>query len=816
MTGLWWRWSLRDLRRRWLLVATIALVIGLGTGTYAALLSTSAWREESNDASFSALDLHDLRIRLSTGSTVPAGTFTALVQRLPHADQVRGVRERLVLPTQLEAPGGVLAGGELVGTATTPGEEVDAVSQAAGAGLAATESQAAQGRGADDGVARVVLEYSFAIANDLPTSGDLVLPGGTTVHYVGLGQSPEYFLLAGGQGGPPFLADKGYAVVFTTLATAQELAGLPGRVNDVVLTLTDPAALRTVREELVAAVAELDPVVSADITGRRDLRTYRVLYDDIAADEQLWRAVALLVLAGAAFAAMNLTTRVVEAQRREIGIGMALGVPDRRLAVRPLLFGGEVALIGVAFGLLVGLVVGVPLRAVFTDIIPLPVWLTPFQPGVFAQAAALGFVLPFAAVLLPVWRAVRVQPIDAIRVGHLAGRRSSAPRMMPGLRLPGRSYHQVPVRNLLRTPRRTALTALGIAAAITTLVTTFGLLDTFGATIDGFEDESLRSAPERISVSLREFAPAQGGVVGDVAALPETGAVATGLLLGVTVSNGDRTLDVVVEVLGPDAPWTPSLSSGSAGRGIVLADKAAADLGVAVGDTVTVAHPRATPEGFATAETPVAVAGTHPSPTSILAYLDQPTGAIFGLDGVTNLLTVTPADGVGTDDVRRALLALPEVAATQSIRTTVDSMRSSMDELMGILRVAEAVTLLLALLIAFNTASIGMDERVREHATMLAFGLPVRTVLAMTTIETALVGVLGSALGVVGGYGMVQWITRATIPDVLPELQVTASLTTVTVVGAILLGVATVAAAPLLTVRRLQRTDIPATLRVVE
>jgi putative ABC transport system permease protein len=53
--GLWLRWTWRDLRGRWLLVTVIALVIALGTGTYAALLSTSAWRARSNDASFALL-----------------------------------------------------------------------------------------------------------------------------------------------------------------------------------------------------------------------------------------------------------------------------------------------------------------------------------------------------------------------------------------------------------------------------------------------------------------------------------------------------------------------------------------------------------------------------------------------------------------------------------------------------------------------------------------------------------------------------------------------------------------------------------------
>ncbi len=806
MSALWLRWSWRDLRRRWLLVATIALVIALGTGTYAALLSTSEWRRQSNDASFTLLHTHDLRVRLTPGTSVAEGTLADLVARLPHHEAVRGVRERLIVPTQVAVAPAVLASGELVGTATGPGEGVDEVSRSAGRALT----------GADDGTKAVVLETSFAMSNQLPAQGELTLSGGLRAQYVGLGQSPEYFLVSGGQGTLPFLSQKSYSVVFATLHTVQQLTGSAGRVNDAVLTVHDPALCAVLQQELRQALSQLRPQVSAEVTTTGDIDAYRVLYDDIAGDEQLWRIVALLVLAGAAFAALNLTTRVVEAQRREVGIGMALGVPSPALAVRPLLFGAQVALIGAALGIAVGWVLGLWLRGVFTDLIPLPIWLTPFQPGTFAQAAVLGFALPFAAVGWPVWRAVRLQPVEAIRVGHLAARHGSGARLLRRLPLPGRSYHQVPLRNLFRTPRRSLLTALGIAAAITTLVTTVGFLDTFTATLDASEGELLRTADDRVTVSLRGFPPDDGPEVAAVRSLPQVRAVSAGLLIPALASSGSTSVELITETLPADAPWTPSITAGVATGGIVLARKAAADLGVKLGDTIVLTHPQASAQGQRSTSTPLTVVGLHPNPMRALAYLDPGTAQIFGLPGRTNLLTIVPAAGTGTDDLRRVLLARPYVSAAEAGRTTVAGMRASLDEFFGILRVAAAVTLLLALLIAFNTASIGTDERAREHATMFAFGLPVRTVLGMTVVETALLGVVGTALGIVGGYGVLTWMTATTIPDVMPEIAVTATLSAGTVLAALLLGGVCVAAAPLLTVGRFRHTDIPATLRVVE
>ena len=81
-----------------------------------------------------------------------------------------------------------------------------------------------------------------------------------------------------------------------------------------------------------------------------------------------------------------------------------------------------------------------------------------------------------------------------------------------------------------------------------------------------------------------------------------------------------------------------------------------------------------------------------------------------------------------------------------------DSFRSALDAFTGILGVAAAITLLLAFLIAFNATSIATDERAREHATMFAFGLPRRSVVAMGMGENAVIGLLGTVVGVAMGF----------------------------------------------------------------
>ena len=100
------------------------------------------------------------------------------------------------------------------------------------------------------------------------------------------------------------------------------------------------------------------PVRRASSPTAADDPVRRALYEDAHNDQRTWNVFAFLILFGAAFAAFNLVTRMIESQRREIGVGMALGVPPRVLAIRPLLVGVQISVLGVLAGIGVGWLTG--------------------------------------------------------------------------------------------------------------------------------------------------------------------------------------------------------------------------------------------------------------------------------------------------------------------------------------------------------------------------------------------------------------------------------------------------------------------------
>jgi putative ABC transport system permease protein len=805
------RWSLRDLRRKWLQVGAIAFIIAIGVGLYAALGGTATWRYESNDASFAATGMYDLRVKATEGLDIEEGALLAALESLPDPRVVAQAEERLVFDTQVDASTAtesIRVPGRIVGldlSADGPALTSAAVADDAGRKLAA----------ADDGEPVALLERNFADYYGLRAGGTVRLGGGHSLDIVGVGMGPEFFFITTEDGG--FFAQANFAALFTSLTSAQEIAGRPGRVNDLVLTLHDGADIVNVRSQLQAVFDASTTGLGATVLTKDDEPAYQLLYDDIEGDRKFWNVFAGLILAGAAFGAFNLSTRMVEAQRRELGIGMALGANRWQLALRPMLVGIEIAITGIVLGIAVGALVVVLLRPVYTGMLPLPVWETGFQWAPFARGAALGFVIPLAATAWPVWRSVRMAPVDAIATTHRSPRNGLS-RLLRRLPWPRSAIRRMPFGNLLRTPRRTLLTALGIGAAVATLVAILGILDSFIGTMDRNEAEVVGDHPDRVVVGLDTIVLDDGPDVAAVGNAASVGDVTPVLqLTGRLTADGGEGFDVLIEAVDLDnGVWAPTVDGDTSATGIVIARSAADDLGVEVGDTVQLTHPDRADSGFVTTTNTLPVIGIHPSPFRFNVYLDRSLLPAFGADHLANELFVVPAAGHTTDDVERELFDLSGVGSVLPAATSSRVVRDSLEEFTAIFRVAEAFVLLLVLLIAYNATSINADERARERATLFAFGLPARRVMMLEIIEGLLYGALGTIIGLGLGVWINHWLITGVLSSTMPDMSMDVIVSAQTMLTAVTLGAIAVGAAPLLTLRRLRRMDVPGTLRVVE
>jgi putative ABC transport system permease protein len=250
---------------------------------------------------------------------------------------------------------------------------------------------------------------------------------------------------------------------------------------------------------------------------------------------------------------------------------------------------------------------------------------------------------------------------------------------------------------------------------------------------------------------------------------------------------------------------------------VMLSQAAAEDLHLRLGDKFILRHPvRVSETAVSLVETEVVLAGTHPSPMRPIAYMNADGASLFGMAGLANRATVVPAAGVDAEALRRTIFGLPGVVSAQPISNLATSLRDVVAQLTEVLNVVAVIALLLAVLVAYNSATISQDERTREIATMLAFGLPTRRVMASAVTESALIGLVGTAIGVAGGFAMVMWLVYWQLPSSMPDFGLQPVVGAGTLVTAAAVGIVAVALAPLLTWRRLTRMNLPATLRVVE
>lgn len=803
----WLRWSWRDLREHWIAVVAIALVLAIGTGVYAGLRGTSDWRRLSNDASFAAGNMFDLRAAANPGEFLDEGELSAAVAEMPSADDVVLVTERLVVDSQVEVDtddGRQLIRARVVGSGLDGEDVVGRV-------------WVRDGTAPSPGSGEAVLEAKFADFHGLDPTGALTIAGGERVGWTALGIAPEDFFVVGPEGS--IIAQADVATIYLDLDDTQDLIARQGQVNEVVIMLAPGADRDRVEQELSEAVAAVG-AGGVIVTDQDEADAFRILYEDIENDQQFFTALAVLILFAAALAAFNLISRIVEAQRREIGIGMALGVPRGQLAIRPLLVGVQIALLGVVLGIGVGLLVGAAMKGLFESVLPLPVYRTPFPFDVYALAAALGLIVPIVASAWPVWRAVSVEPIEAIRTGHLSAKPGRFTRLSKRIRLPGSSMNQIPLRNVLRTPRRTALTAGGVGAAIAALVAVLGMLDSFERAIDRGSAEVTKGDSERVLVQLDTFHPTDGEVVEQVTAASEVRRVdATLIVPAMALDGGSDAFELSIEILDfESAAWSPSFDGPDAApAGIVIAEKAADDLGVTTGETVIVEHPARSPDGaLVITRSEFEVSGVHPNPIRNFAFLDAAYAEVFGFTGLTNQLHAYPAPGVSRTEMQAALFTLDGVGTTQAVARISEAFDEAMETFVGFLVITSAFVLVLALLIAFNATRITVEERRRDHATMRAFGLPVRSVMATVMKESVIVGVLATVVGVLAGTWVLGWMLQSLAERTLPDFGITRYLSPSTLVIAGLIGIAAVTIAPLFLVRRVAKMDLPATLRVME
>lgn len=826
--GMWLRWSWRDLRARWVQVLAISLVIAFGTAVFTGMGGQKEWRLASADLSYEKLNMYDVHVELADNTYLDQAELEA---QLSGIASISRLETRLVVDKQVDATqdadNKILVDGTLYGVPVADGApHINSiyVDDESGRNLQATDSNTTS----------AIIEYKFARVYDLKPGDSIKIAGedDAMLDFVGTGHFPEYFVIIPEGGG--FFAEESFVAIFMPLDSLQNMVGRTGQVNDVVVQLESGADRDAVSALIKDTIAENFNNAGVTINYPEDDPVHKLLHEDPENDQAIWDMMAIFFLLGAALATFNLAGRMVQSQRREIGIGMALGVPRQWLALRPLLVGLQIALLGTAIGVVLGTIMSNLMADLVLEFSPLPYTQIDVNWGNFITGTAIGILMPVVATLIPTWRAIRVPPIDAIRSGHLIAKGGGWSKLLAYLPIPGKSFTQMPFRNLLRSPGRMILTVIGIGVAISMQVLFIGVLDSFRATMDKTAVAYEYQSAERFVVNLDDFYAENDPIVQDINTLSSEDGTAlfsqtqAQIVLGGQFKDGDGTaIDTMLTLQAMDSEiWVPDLIDGKLPTGaneIVISEKMANDLDIWAGDMANLEHPvleiptspTALPV-FRNETTAFKVVGIHNNPLRMLSYMNSTSRTEFGLPAVANQLVGVPTADVSQNTVRSTLFNQVGVGSVESISDYGDAFDEALELFVDALNIIQVIVLFLAFLIAFNTTSISVDERSREIATMFAFGLPIRTVTRMQILENVILGILGTLVGLGLGWITLTQSMGVRIEEQLADMNFIITITPQSLALAVILGVLVVGLTPLLNIRKMLKMNIPNELRIME
>jgi putative ABC transport system permease protein len=620
------------------------------------------------------------------------------------------------------------------------------------------------------------------------------------------------------------------------LPTAQRVLDKRGLVDEVDVKAAPGADALDLRDRIAASLPrDVEALTGQEVTddGTAAVRESLGIFTTV-----------LLVFAGVSvlvgsFVIWNTFNVLVAQRRREVALMRAVGATRRQVLTGVLIEAGLIGLVSGAIGIVLGVGLAVAIRSLLKLTgVELPTTTPAVETRTIVAALAVGLLVTLIAAVAPAWVATRVAPVEALRpagpasgaVGRVrltvgwiasgaglaalvacaavgnqrwltllatlmtfAGLVVAGPALARGIALladRGRRGNgwRMAARNIARNARRSAATALALTIGLTVVaavaVTAASLKESVSDAVSGGNrsDLILEPAGAGIGVSPSVAALLRGrGDVAVVVELRESAARVNGrdtLVTGMDTAGLDRVIDLGIE--------TGSLHALESGT-IIVSTTEADDLGVGVGDTVTVTFPES---GART----MRVAGTFTKGSLINASYVMPlpdfaANVTSKLDGAILMNNARGADPRSAKArIQAALVDYPNVKVNNPADITKEA-QHSVDQLLGIITALLLLAVVVAILGIVNTLVLSVVERTRELGLLRAVGGTRRQVRAIVRRESVLMALLGAftgiALGTISGIAL----SRALVDEGITKLAVPTTMLAVYLLVAAAVGV---------------------------
>jgi putative ABC transport system permease protein len=710
----------------------VAMVVMCGTASFISVLSALRNLQLTRDTYYSQYRFADFEILLERAPE----TAVFKVEEIPGVRQARG---RIVQDVTIDFPGeDEPRFGRII---SMPDHRAAVIND-----IAMISGRYFEPGGSNE----VILSDRFAKENGLEIGDRLNVKLETReypLRIVGLALSPEYiYVIRNLQELLP--NPRKFGIMWVSESFAESALDMTAARNNIVGSVDNLNDLDIILDQ---AQQLLNPY-GVFATVRKDQQiSNRFVEDEIRGLTITARIVPTTFLGISALIILVLLNRMVRKERTEIGLLKAYGYTDLAVAWYYLKFALTLAIAGCLGGFLVGQFFANQMIKIYVDIYQFPLLKARIYPDILSRS--MGIAIAFAALgaFMAARTAARIHPAESMRPeSPRAGHKTWIENMrVLWLRLSFSS--KMIVRNISRNKFRAGLNVFGVMVSCGLLIMGFFTMDALDFMLD-----YQFSATQREDVKVSFYRELGKGALYDIQRMDHVTRAEPLLQYPFTVRAGWREKDVPVIGLPRNAQLQVLTDSKHrpvdiGEQGLIVSDRLARELGVAVGDLVELK--------------PLMGRVTKPKNVIVTKIVAQYLGmsAYMNLDALSRVLDEPFAANavlVRTDTGKEDALSylLKDVPAIASVDIKMESYYNLVNTLSKNMAVMNTMLVFFSGVIAFsiiyNVTTVALAERQRELASLRVLGFTRAEVGSILYNENFILGFIGIVLGIPFGIAL--------------------------------------------------------------
>lgn len=532
-----------------------------------------------------------------------------------------------------------------------------------------------------------------------------------------------------------------FGIVMMPQRLAQNALGYPQGINQVVVVFEKASN----REAVIKEIRQiLKPYGNLSDYSRERQLSHAVLKGELDGLRTSATFVPGLFLGIAAVIQFMILSRLIRAQRVQIGVMKAMGCSNWEVIWHYTGYALLVAGCGLVFGLALGLVAAQGLSAIYAMYFNLPEAIKGYNGQVVMTSLVLTLVVSLSSGVMASLSVTKVQPAQAMRPDPpRRGSRSFAEKMILGSRNLNTAWKMV-LRGISRNRGRFLITVLGVMLATGMLIIGFFVSDALDYIL-----ERHFSVEQRYDYMIRFTRPLRSSELVNIARLSGVVRVEPVLEIPVRLEKGGKSKEEVVVGLEPGTILRVILNRQNEPLaipkdGILVSQAVAERLGVESGDKITVIT--LMPWG-PSRKSEMTVMGINQQLIGTASYVSLYQAN--RLVGETNAVSgaMLKVDRGKRKELERQLGRMLEVSSITSREQELEGFRKNLDSLVFSVAVIVFFAFILGFAIVYNTSLIGLTERRRELVSLKVMGMTTRELNGLLWRELFLLAFFGLVVG---------------------------------------------------------------------